>query len=136
MGKKKKQKLRNCGGCEECCIMLSIPELNKPKQTRCKHLGVVNKGCSIHAKRPGTCKDFQCIWTYGKLSNKNRPDSVGIMSYYVDTHLGRTVFVTETRFNAYIENPKAKDEIIELAEKNKMPIIIATYDGKANMMVL
>jgi hypothetical protein len=59
-----------------------------------------------------------------------------MISYYIDTHLGKTVFVTETRVNAYVENPIAKDEIIEFAEKNKMPIIIATYDGKANMMVL
>jgi Fe-S-cluster containining protein len=136
MGKKNKQKLRSCSGCEECCIMPSIPELNKPKQTRCKHLCVIGKGCSIHRRRPNVCKDFQCVWSYGKLSNKNRPDNIGMISYYVDTHLGKTVFVTETRVNAYVENPIAKDEIIEFAEKNKMPIIIATYDGKANMMVL
>jgi len=126
---------RECGECTECCTMLEIPALKKPKKTRCKLLKDDCGGCSDYKGRPQDCCGFQCAWSENIFPPDFRPDKIGIMVYHVDSYMGRTMFVTETREEAF-ENSKAhKEMIISLGERRKTPIILAQYDGNATMMV-
>lgn len=65
---------RACGPCSFCCKLYAMPELNKPANVWCRHMAA-GAGCSIHATRPGPCRDFQCLWTYAApLDERWRPD--------------------------------------------------------------
>ena len=126
---------RKCGKCTECCNALFITELEKPKHTRCPHLRGDKPGCGIYKKRPSECAAFQCVWTQREVPNSQKPDQVGMMAYYVDSQFGPTLLITETRKNAFENNPDAKEKLIQLAEKKKIAAIIATYSGDAVAMV-
>ena len=131
----KKTTFRECGKCTVCCTALTVPSLEKPKQKECDHLCGDGSGCGIYKSRPTECREFQCLWTQGVLTESHRPDKIGIMAYYVDTQFGETLLMTETIPNAYDENSLAKDEIIKVAEGRKLAAILATYDGDAIVMV-
>ena len=48
--------------------------LQKPAHVWCEHVAT-GVGCSIHATRPGACRDFQCLWTFAApLDDSWRPD--------------------------------------------------------------
>ena len=115
--------------------MLEIPALKKPKKTRCKLLSDDCSGCGDYENRPQDCRGFQCAWSENHLPIECRPDKLGIMVYYVDSYMGRTMFVTETRAGAYEKSVSQKEMIISLAEHKKMPVILAEYNGNAMMMV-
>ena len=126
---------RECGECTECCTMLEILALNKPKKTPCKFLNKNCGGCGDYDNRPQDCRGFQCAWSENILPIDHRPDKTGIMVYHVDSHMGRTMFVTETREGAFDESFAQKEMIISLSELRKTPLILAQYDGSATMMV-
>ncbi len=52
---------RSCGTCTLCCKVYSIKELNKPAGRWCIH-AVRGSGCTIHASRPRSCREFFCSW--------------------------------------------------------------------------
>ena len=126
---------RECGECTECCVMLEIPALKKPKKTKCSLLKKDCSGCGDYEGRPQDCRGFQCAWSENQLPIDHRPDKIGIMVYYVDSYMGRTMFATETRDGGFNSSPQHKDTIISLAELQKVPIILAGYNGTATMMV-
>ena len=72
---------RACGGCRACCKLPDIPELNKPLNTWCEHVDFDQPegGCSIHARRPATCRGFECAWLSGLGDEEDRPDRLGVM---------------------------------------------------------
>ena len=64
---------RPCAGCDLCCRLLDMPELDKPAGQVCRHQ--VKGGCGIHATRPNACRKFQCQWTITEfLDEAWRPD--------------------------------------------------------------
>ncbi len=50
---------RSCGSCTLCCKLMMVPELDKPMGTWCAHCKQ-GAGCTIHATRPQSCRDFYC----------------------------------------------------------------------------
>jgi len=68
--------MNKCGECTVCCNVFAIPQLNKPKNTKCSHC---DGGCSIYSERPQPCKDFACAWLVGSWNESLRPDKSGIM---------------------------------------------------------
>jgi hypothetical protein len=65
---------RPCGPCGYCCNLYPVPELNKPGETWCPKYAA-GVGCTIHATRPGVCRNFQCLWTFAApLDERWRPD--------------------------------------------------------------
>jgi len=52
---------RSCENCTLCCKVLGIPELQKPRDAVCSHCDWT-KGCTIYARRPGACRDFDCSY--------------------------------------------------------------------------
>ena len=73
---------RECGECSECCSILPIIELNKPRRMPCKHLCA--KGCGIYKdpKKPRVCNVFRCEWLRGNLAEWDRPDKLGVMFWF------------------------------------------------------
>ena len=137
--------LRECGECTECCTMLEIPALKKPKKTRCKLLSDDCSGCGDYENRPQDCRGFQCAWSENQFPLEYRPDKLGIMVYYVDSdctelpswarQFKHIMFATETREGAFDKSPAQKEVILSLAQLKNIPVVLARYDGRAMMMV-
>ncbi len=71
---------RDCGACTACCTTLTVdtPEFRKAAGTPCVHLG--DRGCSIHAVRPGICRTWFCVWRRNaRLPDDARPDRSGLL---------------------------------------------------------
>lgn len=71
-----KAKGRVCGDCRLCCKTLEVPELQKPSGKWCPHAYVEPGGamCSIHDRRPESCRAFRCMWLEGFFEDCDRPD--------------------------------------------------------------
>lgn len=67
----------SCKGCIECCTALAVPELNKKALERCVYM--TETGCSIYATRPNSCRAYMCMWRYGLLTKKDKPNISGII---------------------------------------------------------
>ena len=78
---------------------------------------------------------FQCLWTQGDLPITAKPNKTGVMAYYVESQFGPTIFVTETRSDAFKTNKKTKDAVIDIASKKGLAVIVSTYEGVATAMV-
>jgi hypothetical protein len=75
---------RVCGECTLCCKLLPVPEIGKAAGQRCRHVRAF-KGCSIYARRPGSCRAWACRWVAdreGLMARLPRPDRAG---YVIDT---------------------------------------------------
>lgn len=72
---------RTCGSCHECCVHVKVEALNKPPDTPCPHLTVLNPcgACGIYAKRPSECKAYTCSWLDGYLPEELKPETSGIL---------------------------------------------------------
>lgn len=70
---------RSCDGCGLCCLVLSIDELNKPKNVWCDHCST-RQACDIYKKRPAECRDFYCGYlTQGDLGEEWKPSNSKIV---------------------------------------------------------
>jgi len=67
---------RACGACSLCCTLLRVDELAKLGGTPCVHQRAEG-GCSIHPRRPATCRAYRCLWLQGRLGPGDRPDRLG-----------------------------------------------------------
>ncbi len=36
-------------------------------------------GCRIYSQRPGSCRDYRCLWLEGHLGDEDRPDKLGVI---------------------------------------------------------
>ena len=70
--------MAECGECRACCTLLPVEAINKPINTRCKH--VCEAGCAIYDARPQTCAEFECGYLQGEnIPESLRPDKCGII---------------------------------------------------------
>ena len=66
-----------CGACGLCCKILEIEDFKKPAGPWCSFCDP-GGGCRAYATRPGTCRDFECLWKGDRgLTHRLRPDRVG-----------------------------------------------------------
>jgi hypothetical protein len=68
---------RTCGGCTECCMAVAVAELEKPYFAKCRHQAAT--GCSVYAGRPKGCRQYNCAWLQGLLTDAMRPDKSGFI---------------------------------------------------------
>ena len=120
--------LRKCGDCKECCTVIGVTEIEKPKDTPCPNL--CRKGCSIYESRPESCRTFQCSWTQGLGSHKHRPDRAGVVVWIEDeTNVGRAIILSESRKNA-LDRPEGR-ELVHLAQTTGWPVLCRGYEGRS-----
>lgn len=125
---------RACGSCSECCELLEIPTLEKPKKTLC-HNVCSGGGCSIYQDRPSECRTFQCLWSEGYTGDGQRPDKSGIMAYHIDTQYGRTLLILEIKEKAFTRRSSQKERLIKFAEKRNTPVFISNFAGETTAMI-
>jgi len=67
-----------CGDCTMCCFLTGVPELDKPPGVLCGHCDV-GVGCGVYAKRPRSCREFECVWLRDSWEDALRPDRCHLM---------------------------------------------------------
>ena len=83
--------MNHCGSCNLCCKVMGIAELDKPRNTWCRHCDK-GKGCRIYdtPAKPRECTTYTCLWLYSqrsedpslRLPERFRPDRTKVV---VDT---------------------------------------------------
>ena len=88
--------VRQCDGCTMCCKVMRVPELPKETNVWCPHC-IRAEGCGIYETRPGSCREFQCMYTTNatltpawkpsecKFVMRFEPGGGGRLSIHVDT---------------------------------------------------
>ena len=95
--------MRKCGECAACCTIMGVPDLKKPKATKCVHMKASGtKKCSIYTEstKPKECETFSCLWLEGLGSSKDRPDRSGLMFITSESRVGFSIVGFEVWFDA------------------------------------
>lgn len=79
--------INKCGGCNMCCDIPPIPELDKPASVLCKNC-TENVGCNIYSSRPQSCKNFDCLYLQSDdMDESLRPNECRVMFEKVTTKI-------------------------------------------------
>ncbi|HEY3795140.1 MAG TPA: hypothetical protein VGM09_25220 [Bradyrhizobium sp.] len=55
--------MNHCGDCALCCRLLAVTELDKPRDSWCRHCRPAAAApCTIYGTRPQPCRQFECLW--------------------------------------------------------------------------
>ena len=121
--------IRSCGSCKECCIVLEVIELKKPRLKPC-HL-LCETGCSIHGKeeREEICKTYQCGWSKGFFKDEYRPDKSGVIVHTSkDVKTGEVWLMFYECSEGSVMHGKGR-EMLELVAQSPVSIRIDHFDG-------
>ncbi len=115
---------RACEECSLCCVVLRVDELAKLGGTPCPELRApeAGGGCGIHARRPGICRGYRCLWLQGGLEATDRPDRLGAVLDLLTTGAETRLEIREAEPGAFECSPRLQ----EIAEKYRaaMPVRI------------
>ena len=91
--------MRRCADCRECCIVMSIEEIEKPHDTACPHL--CQKGCGIYPERPDECRQFTCMWRESLVPSWMKPNKVHAVIWpgTADKEGGKPIPIIRINFN-------------------------------------
>src|SRR5262245_34014265 len=116
---------RTCGECTACCTVLTVAELSKKAYEGCAHEG--DKCCAIYAQRPGSCREFECLYLAGYIEGdeRRRPDRLGLMlrfsdenDVYASQFYRKRFLVCSEVWQGASEGQEAKYFLGKLAKKN------------------
>jgi Fe-S-cluster containining protein len=96
---------RRCGPCSLCCRLLRVDVLRKLGGTPCIHQRAAG-GCAIHARRPGICRAYRCLWLQGGLAEEERPDRLGALLDLVSAGGLPRLEIREARPGAFDASPR------------------------------
>ena len=76
--------MKKCGGCTLCCEIVPVKEIEVRSFQGCPHrttfAHACGAGCGIYARRPGSCRTWDCGWLLSpELGEDTRPDRVGFV---------------------------------------------------------
>ena len=112
---------RACGTCSHCCTVLRVDELGKAAGRDCVHQRG-ERGCGIHATRPGICRAYRCLWLQGGLEEDERPDRTGGVVDLETTGVGLRLAIREVRPGAFDASPAL--QAIAARYRTQMPVRI------------
>lgn len=112
---------RICGPCTACCTVMAVQELGKGNYERCRHL--TSSGCGIYPDRPGTCRDWSCLWRLGLIEGdeRRRPDNLGLL-FTPLRHGGTAVLTAYEIWKDASKEPPAKYLLGQL--QRKLPVVV------------
>ena len=116
--------MRKCGICSECCNVLAVDELQKKTFSTCSHSCAF--GCNIYSQRPGSCRDYRCLWLDGHLTDEDHPDKLGVIfttTYHPEW--GTVIMIVECKSRA-ISQPQVKKAIDQISDH--MPLVLMRKD--------
>jgi len=96
---------KTCDGCAMCCMILSIPSLDKPRNVWCRHCST-RKSCDIYDSRPNECRSFHCGWlSFPELGDEWKPSHSKIVIAGELNGRRLTAYVDPARPDAWRQEP-------------------------------
>ncbi len=120
------QRTRVCGECSLCCTVLRVDELRKLGGTPCLHQRS-GGGCTIHARRPGICRSYECLWLSGSLGADDRPDRLGAVVDLVNEGGSVKLVIRQARPGALEASTRLQE--IAATYRISMPVRINDVDA-------
>lgn len=114
-----------CSGCQLCCFLPPIQELQKPSYGACAHQCAA--GCEIHAdpSRPDICKLFKCMHVEDNMPASLLPPHPLRCHAYVHGHIDQGVIITIDPRNPFAWKGEARLRLImEATLSRNMPLTI------------
>lgn len=108
--------MRQCDGCQVCCVFDPVVPLGKPARTPCQHQCAA--GCGIYPTRPECCATYKCSWLAGQLPEWAKPNLCGI--------------ILETMFLPLL--PPRKPLVILMGEAMDVPLAM-TFESRWEELV-
>jgi hypothetical protein len=132
-----------CGSCSLCCKVMSVEELDKPKNTWCSHCEK-GKGCQIYhsPERPASCQAFTCLWLLTqkldnpslRLPERYRPDRTRVVVEIPGNLPYRAaIFWTDSAYPAAITSKENQHLIKMLSEEH---VVIRARGRKRKILAL
>ena len=128
-----------CGGCSLCCKVMGVVELKKPGGVWCEHAEPLAAcgGCTVHASRPPTCRDFECVWLQSQhrrhgesaMPQELRPDRCGVIFDVLKDGAGLVAHVDPRKEGAH--ERRAPRGVIDRALASGMQVVIACAEKRA-----
>jgi len=115
---------RVCGACSLCCTLLRVDELAKLGGTPCLHQRPEG-GCAIHARRPGICRRYRCLWLQGGLEEGDRPDRLGAVLDLASRGGFPELVVHEAEPGVFDRSARLR----EIAERQRVAMPVRILDG-------
>jgi hypothetical protein len=124
---------QQCNGCNACCTVLAIAELDKPIYSHCQH--ECKAGCGIYGKHPEECQSYWCFFIGGMFGKDiaYRPDKLGLIFDFRGTNSFQFLQCWETRPNAYKE-PRGENAIQALLKR--FPIVVRRYNLPLSKVII
>jgi hypothetical protein len=116
---------RSCGPCSLCCSVLRVDEIGKLGGRPCVHVQE-GGGCSIHARRPGICSAYACLWLRGSFREQDRPDLLGALLDHRNVGGEVRLEIREARAGAFERSARLQE--IAAEQRESMPVRISDAD--------
>ena len=111
---------RKCDGCTVCCTVLMVPELQKPMYEMCKFC---DKGCTIYNERPQSCRDFECGWLKGEMSEDMKPDKAHFMVEHFPDNIPLVGVYPEKGYEDTWKTPEVEKNLKETYQDKGISIV-------------
>jgi hypothetical protein len=94
--------MRQCGGCTLCCKLIPVEELHKAGGQRCTHQRT-GKGCAIYARRPVSCREWNCLWLIGTHGGAPLPLGRPDRTHYVLDEVPDLIRIRDNRTGEIVD---------------------------------
>ena len=108
--------MRDCGSCTLCCTLTYVPELKKPERVTCENCAA---NCTIYETRPQSCRQYECAWLAGHMSEDMRPDKAGFLT---EVYPKMVAVLLKDGMTLDKLSAKALDELTDFIDQGK-PVI-------------
>jgi hypothetical protein len=128
---------RSCSGCTLCCKLLRIEELESPPSQWCP-LCEVKSGCTIYARRPTECRQFDCEYLLdARLGEHWRPSRCKMVVVFEEHTNDLVIHVDPSRPDAWRQEPFRSDirRWASQAAKSGRQVIVWEGDRKIAIAV-
>jgi hypothetical protein len=99
--------------------VLRVDELHKLGGVPCKELDPKG-GCGVHPTRPRICREYECLWLQGRLTEGDRPDRLGAVLDLLSEGGTARLAIREARPGAFDQSPR----LAEVAESFRSSVVV------------
>jgi hypothetical protein len=110
-----------------CCKLMGVKELKKDPGLWCQHCDV-GRGCKVYEERPGTCREYQCIWLQQEaLGDDLRPDRCKVVLTSTMDGEGIVAHVDPKRPDA-VEKGQIGGVLRRMGQRGTMVVVVLGTD--------
>ena len=124
---------RNCGDCQQCCIIYEIENVDKKAREPCPFL-VKGEGCTRYEDRPKDCAKFECTWIQGHGNFEDNPNVCGVLVMRRRSNLAhkgkRLTYIASEIWEGAFASEEGLAAMARVSEETNQTIIMMDFSNK------